>query len=676
MTACLRCRQKKRRCDQQRPTCRLCKLAGVECVDYDSEAGRQVSRSYVPQLESRIQYLERRLRENGIHIDGDDTQTLSTTVCSTSQITPPVTNHESPSSLPQTDTALSEARGLVSVEAHTTPTDSGNCDSFTKVLLIELISPAGHSSASQNRSSALSGTSATQDIDLSRDLDTGNITLPPKNIAETLVKAYFQLNDVAMPLLHQPSFRQQFDLVYQMSHTINFTRTHSDTHSRVAVFFVLEVLAIALLGMQKQDPSSVSTCLTDRYHRTALEALGLISVSSDVQGVQALLLVAQYSYLHPNFWAAWRTVGAALRLAAELGLHQDMTNGFDALALDTRRRTFWVAYSMDRNLSIAMSLPFGLSDGAISSLFPSEIADDLITTNGIGSNPPCVTKELAQQMFRYRRIQSELRIMLWEAPVPFTQVNLSEWQTIMHQRIDQWYDNSPRGDNMTSFEIRVVVGFETKRNTALFNLYRPSPNNPTPSEEQALAMTDVASNMIHIYQNHFRNKHLSIYWQSIENVFNAGTALMVAYSRSPGVREIMTLTSLESLVHTCSSLLWGMVERFPSYQDKRDTFDATATKVLEGLKAETLINKGTFIPGASQHEGALTSSLSAQTHTGSEMPLPAAIAEEQSWLQFLTPGEFDFCHNQEPGAFHDMEVWGLYGDCTLLGQDVSNDDWS
>lgn len=230
-------------------------------------------------------------------------------------------------------------------------------------------------------------------------------------------------------------------------------------------------------------------------------------------------------------------------------------------------------------------------------------------------------------MFRYRQLQSELRIMLWEAPVPFTQSNISEWQTIMHQRIDQWYNNSPPGDKMTSFERRVVVGFETKRNTALFNLYRPSPNNPTPSEEQALAMTEVASNMIHIYQNHFRKKHLSIYWQSIENVFNAGTSLMVAYSRSAGVREMMTLESLESLVHNCSSLLWGMVERFPSYQDKRDNFDTMAAKLLEGLKTETLINAGTLIPGVSQHEGALTSSVSAQTHTGSEMPLPAAIAE-------------------------------------------------
>ncbi|KAM0484046.1 hypothetical protein ACHAP7_003553 [Fusarium lateritium] len=251
------------------------------------------------------------------------------------------------------------------------------------------------------------------------------------------------------------------------------------------------------------------------------------------------------------------------------------------------------------------------------------MGDEYITTDGIASTTPCVTKQLSQQMFRYRQIQSELRIMLWERPAPFTQINLAEWQIDMHHRIDEWYDGSPRGDNMTGFERRVVVSFETTRNTALFNLYRPSPNNPSPSEEQAVTMTEVASNMIHLYQNLFRNKHLSIYWQSIENVFNAGTALMVGYSQSRSVREVITLNSLESLVHTCSSLLWGMVERFPSYQNRRDTFDTTVSKMMEGLKSGILINCGTVNPDTSQHGGPVTSSPSAQASTGGEMSLLA-----------------------------------------------------
>ncbi|KAM0548437.1 hypothetical protein ACHAPJ_009923 [Fusarium lateritium] len=562
-------------------------------------------------LERRIAYLESKLRESGVDdVDAEDTQepmaTQSTSsipsdpwsVATPPAITPGQQVEGDLSRDPAPDPAPTpDVRALVDKVVGLTRSRPGHDLSFPQVLLTELMHSARPVSATQEEAN-IPGTVGDMQITLNiaSDLDTSAVTLPTEDTAQSLVKAYFQFADVAMPLLHQPSFRQQLDLVYSMPRTINFTETHIDTNSRTAVFFVLEVFAIALLSMQKQDPSRVSPWLADRYHRTALSALNKASLPSGVQGIQALLLIAQYSYHHPTFWAAWRTVGAALRLAVELGLHQNTTNGLNPLALDTRRRTFWVAYSMDRNLSVAMSMPFGLSDGAISAKFPSDVNDQFITPNGIETTAVSVPKQIALRMFRYRQIQSELRLMLWEPPHPYAPVNLGEWQDHMRKRIDNWYNSMPPGSNLGAWEKGVLSNFETTRNTALFNLYRPSPNNPTPSEEQAVAMAEVATNMIHLYQRLFREKRLSIYWQSIENVFSAGTALMLAYSRSPGVQGAITLSSLESLIHTCSSLLWGMVERFPALQGKRDAFDITASKVLEGLKAGSLDNGGLTFP--------------------------------------------------------------------------------
>ncbi|RSL57983.1 hypothetical protein CEP53_006275 [Fusarium sp. AF-6] len=509
------------------------------------------------------------------------------------------------------------------------------------------------------------------------DLDTSAVTLPTEDAAQSLVKAYFQFASVAMPLLHEPSFRHQLDLAYHMPRLINLTETHSDANSRIAIFFVLEVFAVALLRMQKQDPSRVSTWLADRYHRTALSALNLASLPNGVQGVQALLLVAQYSYLHPNPWDAWRVVGAALRLAVELGLHQDVTNGLDPLALDIRRRTFWVAYSMDRNLSAAMSMPYGLSDGSISAKFPSDVADEFITADEIQSTTVSVPKQIALQMFRYREIQSELRFMLWERPPPYAQINLSEWQNHMRQRIDDWYSSMPLGSHLGSFEKGVLSNFEVTHNTALFNLYRPSPNNPTPSEQQAVTMAEIATNMIHLYQRLFRQKRLSIYWQSIENVFSAGTALMLAYIRSPGVQQALTLTSLESLVHTCSSLLWGMVERFPSFQGKRDAFDITASKVLEAVKTDSVGNVGLAIPNiamnptAEEHAGRGFSAQNVALGIGSPSNIPSE-AEQLSWFDFLAPDDFALHSDQEPLLFQDLDIWALIGNDPIPEKDAGS----
>lgn len=360
----------------------------MECVEYDSTTRQHVSRrltcealeymamlicdlnSYVPGLERRIAYLESKLRANGIDDADAESTRESTGAQSTSSI--PWSGTTPPEILSGGSTEMEEsrldpdARALVDRVVTLARSRPGHDLSFPQVLLTELMRSANFTQPTRPEGATQEVTDMQFPSNIAGDLDTSAVTLPTEDTAQSLVKAYFEFANVAMPLLHEPSFRREFDLAYRMPHIISLTGTHSNSNSRIAVFFVLEVFAVALIRVQKQDPSRMSTWLADRYHRTALSALSLASLPDGVQGVQALLLVAQYSYLHPNPWDAWRAVGAALRLAVELGLHQEGINGLDPLAIDTRRRTFWVAYSMDRNLSAAMSMPYGLSDGAIS----------------------------------------------------------------------------------------------------------------------------------------------------------------------------------------------------------------------------------------------------------------------------------------------------------------------
>ncbi|KAF5012117.1 hypothetical protein FDECE_1834 [Fusarium decemcellulare] len=565
MTACIRCRQKKRRCDQQRPG-----------------AGS----SYVSNLERRIAYLESKLRENGIHdLDGESTEELTSPHPTQSDFRPETLppSLAADESVQLASTSLSPgSRAAVDSVVDLSRSEPGEELSFTQVLLTELMHSAGSSKVKRPESVA---TETQNHADIAAELDTSVISLPARDTAQSLAKAYFQLTSMNLPLLHEPTFQLQLDLVYRMpraAHLSALVESQSDSKSRMAIFLVLEVFAVALLIMQKRDPSRISTWLADRYHETAL---GALTMTTDVEGVQALLLIAQYSYHHPTFGATWRTVGAAMRLAVELGLHQDGPEGLDVLALDVRRRTFWVAYSMDRNLCTAMSLPSCLSDGAISTQFPSEAADEVITSEGIALATVSNSKRVALHMFRYRQIQSELRHMLWERAPPCSQIDLGEWQRQMRERIDNWYSNTPFSSSLGSFEKGVLETLEVTHSTALFHLYRQSPNTPSPSGEQAVAMAQAAIKMIQLYQRFFRRHMLTIYWRSIENIFSAGTALMLGYTQLPEVRDTITFHFLESLIHTCSSLLWGMVERFPSFQGKRDAFDIAASKLMEEFKA-------------------------------------------------------------------------------------------
>ncbi|KAI9833784.1 MAG: hypothetical protein M1819_003517 [Sarea resinae] len=66
VSACNRCRSRKNRCDQRLPACASCEKARVKCVGYDPITKREIPRSYVYYLETRVSYLETVLRNNNI----------------------------------------------------------------------------------------------------------------------------------------------------------------------------------------------------------------------------------------------------------------------------------------------------------------------------------------------------------------------------------------------------------------------------------------------------------------------------------------------------------------------------------------------------------------------------------------------------------------------------------
>lgn len=251
--------------------------------------------------------------------------------------------------------------GLIRSKPHHEP-------GFSKLLLSDLMKlKSGRRMAKSGQGEVQNTLEKETSPDLMSGLDTSQASLPTRDAAQNITNAYFQWARLGMPLLHEPTVRLKLELLYTMRPDVDFASTHASHESRMAVFFVYEVFAVALMVMQKQDPSKIPTFIADRYHRTALSALNEVGLPTDVEGIQALLLVAQYSYHHPTAWAVWKTIGAALRLAVELCLHQDaeLLEDIDALKLDTMTRVFWVAYSMDRSVAVTLSLPSCLSDGAI-----------------------------------------------------------------------------------------------------------------------------------------------------------------------------------------------------------------------------------------------------------------------------------------------------------------------
>lgn len=66
VSACNRCRVRKNRCDQNLPACSQCEKVGAKCTGFDPITKREIPRTYVYYLESRISYLEGLLIGHGI----------------------------------------------------------------------------------------------------------------------------------------------------------------------------------------------------------------------------------------------------------------------------------------------------------------------------------------------------------------------------------------------------------------------------------------------------------------------------------------------------------------------------------------------------------------------------------------------------------------------------------
>lgn len=66
VSACNRCRVRKNRCDQRLPACAACEKARVRCVGFDPITKREIPRSYVHYLETRVAYLEKMLSDKGV----------------------------------------------------------------------------------------------------------------------------------------------------------------------------------------------------------------------------------------------------------------------------------------------------------------------------------------------------------------------------------------------------------------------------------------------------------------------------------------------------------------------------------------------------------------------------------------------------------------------------------
>ena len=249
VSACNRCRLRKNRCDQNLPACTSCEKAGVKCVGFDPITKREIPRTYVYYLESRVRYLEELLSDQNIPFGPshdfdlgskplkDESTTAQSPLSERSSAKESVikrrragTGSDSGSEWEQKEESdklnkLVSNIGMVSVQGASDPRFLGSTSgiSFARVVFAAVKSsvPGGDRSRRGSKPSSVSSAAATSGTSM-RDSFFGLQTkpnikpapFPDRELGMRLVSLYFEHANPQIPILHRGEFMILFGRAY------------------------------------------------------------------------------------------------------------------------------------------------------------------------------------------------------------------------------------------------------------------------------------------------------------------------------------------------------------------------------------------------------------------------------------------------------------------------------
>ncbi|RSL96149.1 hypothetical protein CEP52_011640 [Fusarium oligoseptatum] len=511
VTACQRCKSRKQRCDQNIPACSSCARAGVPCVSVDAD-GRSAPRSYIKSLEDRVAQLELALRSHGVETESvSDVQTPQE----------PGTTVEAPSEQHQ-------AGGLT--------------------LLNLLVPDPGHieDGAAAGYHGLLENISAPTVV-----------KFPPKPTALQLAATYFEHSNFFSPILDEGRFRATVESLYDAESG----PSHGTLNER---FQLLMVLAIAIRLLNRTD-AAVPTTGSDSFFASAIHVFTERPHAiwkGDLEHLQNLLLIVQYTIFASNLSAAWHFIGLATRLAIDLDLLNETQRGLPhgdetpiaQAQTNKRRRVFWSTYILETNLCVVLNRPRSIPDEAIFTSLPS-------TTGPEASTP------LANHCIIFRQAEYEIfHTLNYKPRLNGPLFDFHQWKIGMRDRLVDW--------PLKNF-------FDGALYMTLVYLFSPSPHFPNPPEAELRDLAQYASRSVELYRAGFKEGQLRFYWRTIPNLFRSGAALVHCIKTLRLQGAVFDTNDLEKRVTMCSTVLWGMAERYPPGASYRDRFEELAASMSE-----------------------------------------------------------------------------------------------
>lgn len=197
------------------------------------------------------------------------------------------------------------------------------------------------------------------------------IQLPPEQEAMSLLKDYFDNFNCMFPLFHQPTFMHLAERQYS-----NDPYEGSGWWASLNVAFALahRLRVMSNLVPQEEDDKAWA------YMKNAMGVYSELSMrNTDLLSVQALLGMALFMQGTPNPQPSSLLIATAIRLSHSIGLHKRGTGfNLNPIEIEQRKRVFWIAYMLDKDLCLRSGRPFAQDDDDMNVELPDADPEDNI----------------------------------------------------------------------------------------------------------------------------------------------------------------------------------------------------------------------------------------------------------------------------------------------------------
>ncbi|KOS45305.1 hypothetical protein ACN38_g3764 [Penicillium nordicum] len=667
--ACRRCQRRKIRCDGDLPRCASCRKANVACVN---DGKQEVNRTYIANLQKRVQWLESLVKEqdptvqlqDGPQVDLLDISQLEPTVESTQvestspqgtrtrrSITPHLQHGPADSQPSRTHSRPAHEIGLVSLSSGE-PRYIGPSSGYFLANLI-------FSSAGRRTGPSGNNGNANKPMSLSSDFFNSPAPLPGrKEDAVELTSKYFASVHLVYPFLHQPSHMTRLERMY----------SNEAPPDPADAFHVYMVLAIAASDISRRFRIPLPA---EGYYTAATQYFERACADGSLEGLQSLLLLMVYGLHNPscdiNVWSLnYQCLGSLIDLGLQRDVRTSSTFSISFLEQEMRTRIFWVVYSFDRTLGTMMGRPIGVRDEACELRLPSDVSDsdlsesvyDETSQNGTTSH-----MTFSIHLFKLARINSEIKYVMHSIcrdppryaypPVP----DIHLWQKEMIERLQTWLADIPRGPE----DDAIAKICETKYNEMMILVLRPSPGIPEPSEETLARCFQHAVDLIRGFGELYRQEALVYSRLIVHSVFLSTLIMLHCLWRLPHVASEVQIDEVVADTSISLNILSSIGEYWAEAKRARDCIHelsgATVQRLmkmrsLEAPSRSTRQGKNQSISGTGRaqrlqtaNEGGEIPSL--RSDTGVEnLPLNSFMddydphVDSMSWLHDSMPGGF------------------------------------